>query len=134
MQCCCACEEIDEAASLLFSGQAVGHDHIDQIVREIDDRMRVPMPGGAWHIGLPAAIPFFLLPPLLLMASISATAQAAAPLQAVPHKMVALVRSDLGMGLGKVAAQVSHATLGAYKRAQRRQDCEAALAFRIVPP
>ena len=43
------------------------------------------------------------------------------PPPAVPHKMVALVRSDLGMGVGKIAAQVSHATLGAYKRAQRLQ-------------
>ena len=84
LQCCCACEEIDEAASLLFSGQAVGHDHIDQIVREIDDRMRVPMPGGAWHIGLPAAIPFFLLPPLLLMASISARALVAVAIGMLP--------------------------------------------------
>ena len=65
---------------------------------------------------------------LSTMSSHWASADDVPPLQAVPHKMVALVRSDLGMGLGKLAAQVSHATLGAYKRAQRRQDCEAALA------
>ena len=29
-------------------------------------------------------------------------------------KLVCLVRRDLGMGVGKVAAQVSHASLGAY--------------------
>jgi PTH2 family peptidyl-tRNA hydrolase len=30
--------------------------------------------------------------------------------------MVFLVRMDLKMGLGKMAAQVGHATLGAYKQ------------------
>lgn len=34
--------------------------------------------------------------------------------------MVLLVRTDLKMGAGKVAAQVGHATLGAYKRAVKR--------------
>jgi len=34
-----------------------------------------------------------------------------------PHKMVLLVRMDLKMQKGKAAAQCSHATLGAYKRA-----------------
>ena len=33
------------------------------------------------------------------------------------YKMTALVRTDLGMGVGKIAAQVSHATLGAYRDA-----------------
>jgi PTH2 family peptidyl-tRNA hydrolase len=32
-------------------------------------------------------------------------------------KMVMVVRSDLGMGKGKIAAQCCHACLGAYKRA-----------------
>eukprot|EP00011_Vannellida_sp_DIVA3-517-6-12_P006075 CAMPEP_0114614794 /NCGR_PEP_ID=MMETSP0168-20121206/5835_1 /TAXON_ID=95228 ORGANISM="Vannella sp., Strain DIVA3 517/6/12" /NCGR_SAMPLE_ID=MMETSP0168 /ASSEMBLY_ACC=CAM_ASM_000044 /LENGTH=236 /DNA_ID=CAMNT_0001825849 /DNA_START=9 /DNA_END=720 /DNA_ORIENTATION=+ len=35
------------------------------------------------------------------------------------HKMVLCVRTDLGMGKGKIAAQCCHATLGAYKRARR---------------
>ena len=33
-----------------------------------------------------------------------------------PTKMVCLVRQDLGMGTGKVAAQVTHGALGAYRR------------------
>jgi peptidyl-tRNA hydrolase len=37
-----------------------------------------------------------------------------------PHKMVLVVRNDLKMGKGKIAAQCCHATLGAYKRAVRR--------------
>ena len=43
------------------------------------------------------------------------------------HKMVMLVREDLGMGVGKVAAQVSHATLHAYKATVRRPDGADAL-------
>ena len=34
-----------------------------------------------------------------------------------PHKMVLVVRQDLKMGKGKIAAQCSHATLGCYKAA-----------------
>jgi len=37
-----------------------------------------------------------------------------------PHKMVLVVRTDLKMGKGKIAAQCGHATLGAYKRAVKR--------------
>ena len=37
-----------------------------------------------------------------------------------PHKAVCLVRRDLGMGAGKVAAQVAHAALGVYRLATER--------------
>ncbi len=37
----------------------------------------------------------------------------------IPHKMVFLVRGDLKMGVGKIAAQVGHATLGAYQLAKK---------------
>lgn len=37
-------------------------------------------------------------------------------------KMVMVVRSDLGMGKGKIAAQCCHACLGAYKRAATQDD------------
>lgn len=36
------------------------------------------------------------------------------------YKMIFLVRMDLKMGLGKVAAQVAHATLKAYKQMVQR--------------
>jgi len=36
------------------------------------------------------------------------------------YKMVLLVRNDLNMGKGKIAAQCSHATLGAFKKAQKK--------------
>lgn len=43
----------------------------------------------------------------------------ALPTSSEEHKMVLVVRSDLGMGKGKVAAQCGHATLACYKRARR---------------
>jgi len=36
------------------------------------------------------------------------------------YKMVLVVRNDLAMGKGKIAAQCSHATLGAFKKAQKK--------------
>ena len=44
-----------------------------------------------------------------------------------PMKMVVIVREDLGMGVGKIAAQVSHATLGAYKATKRKPGGEETL-------
>ena len=41
-------------------------------------------------------------------------------LSSKPHKMVLVVRQDLKMGKGKVAAQCSHATLGCYKMAMKK--------------
>lgn len=38
----------------------------------------------------------------------------------VPRKMVLVVRTDLKMGPGKIAAQCGHATLGAFKRATKQ--------------
>jgi len=38
-----------------------------------------------------------------------------------PHKMVLVIRMDLKMQKGKIAAQCCHATLGAYKRALKSQ-------------
>jgi peptidyl-tRNA hydrolase len=49
---------------------------------------------------------------LVLGGGIAATAQ--------PSKLVCLVRRDLGMGVGKVAAQVAHGVLGAYRVASQR--------------
>ena len=35
------------------------------------------------------------------------------------HKMSLVVRTDLGMGKGKIASQCAHAAVGAYSAAQR---------------
>lgn len=65
---------------------------------------------------------------LSTMSTHFSSAEDLGPPPPLPHKMVMLVRQDLGMGIGKVAAQVSHATLHAYKAATRRPDCAMALA------
>ena len=51
------------------------------------------------------------------------------PQSAGPHKAVCLVRRDLNMGSGKVAAQVAHACLGVYRLAHDR--CPAVLQAQI---
>ena len=51
---------------------------------------------------------------IALTAQVPLSHAAAAP-QPLRTKLVVLVRQDLAMGVGKVAAQVSHACLGAYK-------------------
>ena len=43
-------------------------------------------------------------------------------------KQVIVIRSDLGMGKGKLAAQCSHASLSAYKKCER-EDGDAARAW-----
>ena len=50
----------------------------------------------------------------------AARAQAAGRGGRGEHKMVLVVRTDLKMGSGKIAAQCGHATLGAYKAAMKR--------------
>ena len=82
--CCCACDELDSAADALFTGKRVHHDHADEVIREIDDRMRMPIPGGALHIGLPGTVPWLLLPVLLLLGSLSASCLLAAALLIAP--------------------------------------------------
>jgi palmitoyltransferase len=70
LQMCCACEEFDEACDLWVRGSRVGHDRLDEIFAEFDDRMRLPLPGGAWHVGLPAVVPWLLLPLHVLLGSL----------------------------------------------------------------
>lgn len=41
------------------------------------------------------------------------------------YKMVFVVNTELKMGVGKVAAQVGHATLGLYSYLQAQQECQA---------
>ena len=69
---CCACDEIDQFANQVLSGEKPQQDLFDEIISTIDDRMRLPLPGGAWHVGLPGLCPWLLLPPLLLFGAFSA--------------------------------------------------------------
>jgi PTH2 family peptidyl-tRNA hydrolase len=47
-------------------------------------------------------------------------------LKDAPYKMVLCVNQELGMGKGKIAAQVGHAAVGCYKRGKRQ--CPSALS------
>ena len=67
----CACDDLDGAADSLLRGSAPGRDQIDQILAEIDDRLRVPFPGGAWHVGVSGSVPWFLLPFMLIIGGLS---------------------------------------------------------------
>ena len=84
LQCCCACDEVDQAADSLIRGQAVSRDHLDEILSEIDDRLRLPLPGGAWHIGVPGAVPWVVLPMILLIGAVSARGLLLATLALLP--------------------------------------------------
>jgi len=44
------------------------------------------------------------------------------PYNTLSYKMVLVVRQDLGMGVGKIAAQVGHAVLGAYQNILESED------------
>ncbi|KAK9511249.1 hypothetical protein O3M35_005842 [Rhynocoris fuscipes] len=62
----------------------------------------------------------FLKRPRSLKQSIdNSVAAARAALKLRDTKMVLVVRTELGMGKGKIAAQCSHAALGCYKIAQK---------------
>ncbi len=84
LACCCACDELDQAADRLFSGHSVGRDRLDEILKELDDRCRVPWRGGAWRVGVMGALPFVLLPPPLLLGAISARALGVCGLALLP--------------------------------------------------
>ena len=54
----------------------------------------------------------------LVLSTMSTPGWASSPLEAAAMKMVCLVRADLGMSAGKVAAQVAHGALGAVRATQ----------------
>eukprot|EP00826_Nyctotherus_ovalis_P060022 TRINITY_DN8395_c0_g3_i1.p2 TRINITY_DN8395_c0_g3~~TRINITY_DN8395_c0_g3_i1.p2 ORF type:complete len:173 (-),score=44.46 TRINITY_DN8395_c0_g3_i1:111-629(-) len=62
----------------------------------------------------------------LSLASGNLPAPSAIPAELGQYKMVILVRMDLKMGIGKIAAQVGHAVLGAYKDSQQKNPIKVA--------
>lgn len=98
---CCACEEIDRAADDLVHGQVPSRDRIDEALLELDDRLRLPTPGGAVHLGVAGTLPWFILPWPLLFGAISARmllvcAVALVPALAFWHRRVLRLRRRTG--------------------------------------
>jgi len=95
LQLCCACEEFDMAADMLVRGETVDTGACRSVLAEIDDRLRIPMLGGAYHIGIGASLPWIIMPILLLTASVSARGLALSALALLPcmiYAHVALLR------------------------------------------
>ena len=123
LQCCCACDELDQAADRLFRGQQVGKDSIDEVISEIDDRLRVPgLPvllggiGGAWQIGVAGAVPWVVLPALLTVGAMSARGLLLAAVALLPslyffHRRMLRIRRRSSLLMSWMLASIAYETL-----------------------
>eukprot|EP00900_Chrysochromulina_parva_P026897 jgi/Chrpa1/8841/Chrysochromulina_OHIO_Genome00021181-RA len=123
LQCCCACDELDQAADRLFRGHLVGKDSIDEVLSEIDDRLRVPgLPvllggiGGAWHIGVAGAAPWVVLPALLTVGAMSARGLLLASVALLPslyyfHRRMLRIRRRSSLLMSWMLASIAYETL-----------------------
>ena len=66
LQCLCQCEDLDAAADDLVSGRGPSSDRLQNISATIQDRIRIPFPGGALRVELSAFPPIFLVPVYIL--------------------------------------------------------------------
>lgn len=73
LACCCACDELDAAADRLIRDWGLPSDHASEVLQEMDDRFRLPFPGGAWHIGFYGTVPWLVVPLILAIGAKSAT-------------------------------------------------------------
>ena len=62
LQCLCQCEDLDSAADDLVSGRGPSSERLHNIGATIQDRIRVPFPGGALRVELSAFPPIVLVP------------------------------------------------------------------------
>ncbi|KAJ8986000.1 hypothetical protein NQ317_013884 [Molorchus minor] len=69
--CCCNCTDLDEAFESLISAQGISQQRKQGIMTTVQDRMRIPWRGGAKQIAFDAMLPIFIIPTMLLVASIS---------------------------------------------------------------
>ena len=67
-------------------GAGISRDAIDEVLADMDDRIRLPLPcsGGAWHVGVAGSVPWLLLPSLLLLGAASARGLVAAAIAMLP--------------------------------------------------
>ena len=67
---CCDCVALDEAVDSLVSGGAVRPHLLPQILDTIEERLRLPWPGGAVRFPLDKTVPLVLVPGLIWLASL----------------------------------------------------------------
>ena len=68
---CCDCVALDEAVDSLVSGGGVKPHLLPQILDTVEERLRLPWPGGAQRIPLGRTVPLVLVPGLVWLASLS---------------------------------------------------------------
>ncbi|KAJ8964572.1 hypothetical protein NQ314_004876 [Rhamnusium bicolor] len=71
LACCCNCVDLDEAFESLITSRPMSQQHKSGIMTTIQDRLRIPWRGGAKQVAFDAALPIFIIPTMLLLASIS---------------------------------------------------------------
>ena len=67
---CCDCVALDEAVDSLVSGGGVRPHLLPQILDTVEERLRLPWPGGAVRIPLGRTAPLVLVPGLVWLASL----------------------------------------------------------------
>ncbi|KAJ8918636.1 hypothetical protein NQ315_013142 [Exocentrus adspersus] len=71
LACCCNCVDVDEAFESLITSRSITQQHKSGIMSTVQDRLRIPWRGGAKQVAFDAALPIFIIPVMLLLASIS---------------------------------------------------------------
>ena len=67
---CCDCVALDEAVDSLVSGGGVKPHLLPQILDTVEERLRLPWPGGAVPVPLGKTVPLVLVPGLIWLASL----------------------------------------------------------------
>lgn len=87
LACCCNCVDLDEAFERYFcqnyfiivnklyfsliTSRNISQQHKSGVMSTLQDRLRIPWRGGAKQIAFDAALPIFVIPTMMLLASIS---------------------------------------------------------------
>ncbi|KAG5894168.1 hypothetical protein JTB14_001863 [Gonioctena quinquepunctata] len=71
LACCCNCVDLDEAFDSLISSRDISQKNKLGIIVTMQDRLRIPWKGGAKQVAFDAVMPIFIIPIILLLASMS---------------------------------------------------------------
>ncbi|KAB0802109.1 hypothetical protein PPYR_04295 [Photinus pyralis] len=72
LACCCNCEDLDESVDKLLMGQTVSSSLRQNFLLTLEDRLRIPWPGGARKIRPGLLLALTLIPGSILIATINA--------------------------------------------------------------